>query len=34
MTDDTSSRLGAGLEMTLIRSERRRVPAMDEEAMC
>ena len=33
MTEATSSRLGAGFEMTLIRSERLRVPAMLEEAM-
>jgi hypothetical protein len=33
MTDATSSRLGAGFEMTLMSSERRRVPARLDEAM-
>ena len=33
MTEATSSLLGAGLEITLMSSERRSVPAMLEEAM-
>src|SRR5580693_5425240 len=33
MTELTSSLLGAGFDMTLISSERRRVPAMLEDAM-